>query len=165
MKQLDFTLSLIDKLSRPLKQVQNNVTGFAEKSTAAFTKIGGGVLALAGTGMTIKGALSPAIEMYDALNEAAAKGIDDSALKTVQRDALTFSTTSPGGDISFLTSQAAIATRCQRRSAAFSLLRHSEPPLKKIVCTAGRWRVTAWPKKSFADQNRTTPHPPAVFGS
>ena len=73
MKQLDFTLSLIDKLSRPLKQVQNNVTGFAEKSTAAFTKIGGGVLALAGTGMAIKGALSPAIEMYDALNEAAAK--------------------------------------------------------------------------------------------
>ncbi len=44
-----------------------------KKSTAAFTKIGGGVLALAGTGMAIKGALSPAIEMYDALNEAAAK--------------------------------------------------------------------------------------------
>ena len=35
---------------------------------------------------------------------------------------------SPGGDISFLTSQAAIATRCKRRSAAFSLLRRSEPP-------------------------------------
>ncbi|UYW75314.1 hypothetical protein OFY05_09580 [Pseudocitrobacter faecalis] len=26
-------------------------------------------------------------------------------------------------------------------------LRHSEQPLKQIVCTAGRWRVTAWPKK------------------
>jgi hypothetical protein len=53
MKQLDFTLSLIDKLSRPLKQVQNNVTGFADKSKAAFMQIGGGVLALAGTGMAI----------------------------------------------------------------------------------------------------------------
>jgi hypothetical protein len=42
MKQLDFTLSLIDKLSRPLKQVQNNVTGFADKSKAAFMQIGGG---------------------------------------------------------------------------------------------------------------------------
>lgn len=104
MKQLDFTLSLIDKLSRPLKQVQNNVTGFAEKSTAAFTKIGGGVLALAGTGMAIKGALSPAIEMYDALNEAAAKGIDDSALKTVQRDALTFSTTYGASAVEFVKS-------------------------------------------------------------
>ncbi|EJG4065453.1 hypothetical protein M9496_004828, partial [Salmonella enterica] len=50
MKQLDFTLSLIDKLSRPLKQAQSSVTGFAEKSKAAFMQIGGGVLALAGTG-------------------------------------------------------------------------------------------------------------------
>ncbi|RUO03426.1 phage tail tape measure protein [Enterobacter bugandensis] len=108
MKQLDFTLSLIDKLSRPLKQVQNNVTGFAEKSTAAFTKIGGGVLALAGTGMAIKGALSPAIEMYDALNEAAAKGIDDSALKTVQRDALTFSATYGASAVQFVQSTESI---------------------------------------------------------
>jgi TP901 family phage tail tape measure protein len=91
MKQLDFTLSLIDKLSRPLKQAQNNVVGFAEKSTAAFKQIGGGAVALAATGLAIKGALSPAIEMYDALNDAAANGIDNTSLKTVQRDALTFS--------------------------------------------------------------------------
>lgn len=104
MKQLDFTLSLIDKLSRPLKQVQGNVTGFAEKSKAAFMQIGGGVLALAGTGMAIKGALSPAIEMYDALNDAAAKGIEDSALKTVQRDALRFSTTYGASAVEFVKS-------------------------------------------------------------
>lgn len=104
MKQLDFTLSLIDKLSRPLKQVQNNVTGFADKSKAAFMRIGGGVLALAGTGMAIKGALSPAIEMYDALNDAAAKGIDSTALKTVQRDALTFSTTYGASAVEFVKS-------------------------------------------------------------
>lgn len=104
MKQLDFTLSLIDKLSRPLKQVQNNVTGFADKSKAAFARIGGGVLALAGTGMAIKGALSPAIEMYDALNDAAAKGIDSTALKTVQREALTFSTTYGASAVEFVKS-------------------------------------------------------------
>ncbi|MGL3099848.1 phage tail tape measure protein [Enterobacter asburiae] len=104
MKQLDFTLSLIDKLSRPLKQVQNNVTGFADKSKAAFMRIGGGVLALAGTGMAIKGALSPAIEMYDALNDAAAKGIDSTALKTVQRDALAFSTTYGASAVEFVKS-------------------------------------------------------------
>ncbi|MCK7150967.1 phage tail tape measure protein [Enterobacter roggenkampii] len=104
MKQLDFTLSLIDKLSRPLKQVQNNVTGFADKSKAAFMQIGGGVLALAGTGMAIKGALSPAIEMYDALNDAAAKGIDSTALKTVQRDALAFSTTYGASAVEFVKS-------------------------------------------------------------
>lgn len=104
MKQLDFTLSLIDKLSRPLKQVQGNVTGFAEKSKAAFMQIGGGAVALAGVGMAIKGALSPAIEMYDALNDAAAKGIEDSALKTVQRDALRFSTTYGTSAVEFVKS-------------------------------------------------------------
>ncbi|HDW0119037.1 TPA: phage tail tape measure protein [Enterobacter asburiae] len=104
MKQLDFTLSLIDKLSRPLKQVQNNVTGFADKSKAAFARIGGGALALAGTGMAIKGALSPAIEMYDTLNDAAAKGIDSTALKTVQRDALAFSTTYGASAVEFVKS-------------------------------------------------------------
>ena len=82
MKQLDFTLSLIDKLSRPLKQVQNNVTGFADKSKAAFMQIGGGALALAGTGMAIKGALSPAIEMYDALTFSTTYGA--SAVEFVQ---------------------------------------------------------------------------------
>lgn len=104
MKQLDFTLSLIDKLSRPLKQAQGNVTGFAEKSKAAFMQIGGGAVALAGVGMAIKGALSPAIEMYDALNDAAAKGVDDSALKTVQRDALRFSTTYGASAVEFVKS-------------------------------------------------------------
>lgn len=108
MKQLDFTLNLIDKLSRPLKQVQNNVTGFAEKSNAAFTRIGGGVLALAGAGMAIKGALSPAIEMYDALTDAAAKGIGSSVLKTVQRDALAFSTTYGASAVEFVQSTESI---------------------------------------------------------
>lgn len=110
MKQLDFTLSLIDKLTRPLKQVQSSVTGFAEKSKAAFTQIGGGALALAGTGMAIKGALSPAIEMYDALNDAAAKGIDDQALKTVQRDALRFSMTYGASAVEFVQSTESINT-------------------------------------------------------
>ncbi|MGT8783968.1 phage tail tape measure protein [Klebsiella oxytoca] len=108
MKQLDFTLSLIDKLSRPLKQVQNNVTGFAEKSNAAFMRIGGGVLALAGAGMAIKGALSPAIEMYDALTDAAPKGIGSSVLKTVQRDALAFSTTYGASAVEFVQSTESI---------------------------------------------------------
>lgn len=108
MKQLDFTLSLIDKLSRPLKQVQGNVTGFAEKSNAAFKQIGGGVLGLVGVGMAIKGALSPAIEMFDAISDASAKGIDDGALKTVRRDALAFSTTYGASAVAFVQSTESI---------------------------------------------------------
>lgn len=91
MKQLEFTLSLIDKLTRPLKQAQGAVKGFAENSQAHFAKVGIGAAALWGVGQTIQGALSPAIEMYDALQEASARGVDDTALKSVRDSALTFS--------------------------------------------------------------------------
>lgn len=129
MKQLDFTLSLIDKLSRPLKQAQGSVTGFAEKSKEAFMQIGGGVLALAGTGMAIKGALSPAIEMYDALNDAAAKGIDDSALKAVQRDALRFSTTYGASAVEFVQSTESI------NAAIAGLTGNELPKVTKVANT------------------------------
>lgn len=104
MKQLDFTLSLIDKLTRPLKQAQGSVSGFAEKSKNAFKQIGAGSLAMWGVAQAIQGALSPAIEMYDALNDAAAKGIDDTSLKTVQRDALRFSMTYGASAVEFVKS-------------------------------------------------------------
>lgn len=129
MKQLDFTLSLIDKLSRPLKQAQSSVTGFAEKSKAAFMQIGGGVLALAGTGMAIRGALSSAVEMYDALNDAAAKGIDDQALKAVQRDALRFSTTYGASAVEFVQSTESI------NSAIAGLAGNELPKVTKVANT------------------------------
>ncbi|EFB7475798.1 phage tail tape measure protein [Salmonella enterica subsp. enterica serovar Newport] len=129
MKQLDFTLSLIDKLSRPLKQAQSSVTGFAEKSKAAFMQIGGGVLALTGTGMAIRGALSPAIEMYDALNDAASKGIDDQALKAVQRDALRFSTTYGASAVEFVQSTESI------NSAIAGLTGNELPKVTKVANT------------------------------
>ncbi|ECT4561420.1 phage tail tape measure protein [Salmonella enterica] len=129
MKQLDFTLSLIDKLSRPLKQAQSSVTGFAEKSKEAFMQIGGGVLALAGTGMAIRGALSPAVEMYDALNDAAAKGIDDQALKAVQRDALRFSTTYGASAVEFVQSTESI------NSAIAGLAGNELPKVTKVANT------------------------------
>ncbi|PPS50415.1 phage tail tape measure protein [Citrobacter braakii] len=108
MKQLDFTLSLIDKLTRPLKQAQASVTGFADKSKDAFKRIGVGALAMWGVAQTVRGALSPAIDMFDALNEASARGIDSTALQTVQRDALLFSATYGASAVEFVNSTAQI---------------------------------------------------------
>ncbi|WP_408517553.1 phage tail tape measure protein [Salmonella enterica] len=116
-------------MSRPLKQAQSSVTGFAEKSKAAFMQIGGGVLALAGTGMAIRGALSPAIEMYDALNDAASKGIDDQALKAVQRDALRFSTTYGASAVEFVQSTESI------NSAIAGLTGNELPKVTKVANT------------------------------
>lgn len=109
MKQLDFTLSLIDKLTRPLKQAQASVEGFADKSRDAFKRIGVGALAAWGVGQTIKGALTPAIEMYDALSEASARGVDSTALKTVQRDAMLFSVKYGTAAVDFVNSTADIS--------------------------------------------------------
>ncbi|EJY8355124.1 phage tail tape measure protein, partial [Cronobacter sakazakii] len=98
-----------DKLTRPLKQAQNSVTGFADKSKEAFKRIGGGALAMWGVAETVKGALSPAIEMYDALNEASARGVDSTALKTVQRDAMRFSMAYGASAVEFVNSTAEIS--------------------------------------------------------
>ncbi|EMA9486875.1 TPA: phage tail tape measure protein [Yersinia enterocolitica] len=91
MKHLDFTLSMIDKITRPLKQVQSSVKGFAESSQAAFGKIAVGGAALFGVVQGIKGALGPAADFAGALNEASAKGVSDSALQKMSTDALKFS--------------------------------------------------------------------------
>lgn len=108
MKQLDFTLSLIDKLTRPLKQAQKSVTGFADQSQKSFRRIGLGAVALWGVGQTIKGALSPAIEMYDALNDASARGISSNALASVRKDAMLFSTAYGTSAVDFVNSTADI---------------------------------------------------------
>ncbi|WP_166506374.1 hypothetical protein [Sodalis glossinidius] len=85
MKQLDFTLSLIDKLTRPLKQAQASVSDFAEKSRTAFSHIGLGAAGLVGAGLSIKGALGPAMAFDEALKSASARGMDDNTLARVGR--------------------------------------------------------------------------------
>ncbi|ECQ0151636.1 phage tail tape measure protein, partial [Salmonella enterica] len=84
---------------------------------------------LAGTGMAIRGALSPAIEMYDALNDAASKGIDDQALKAVQRDALRFSTTYGASAVEFVQSTESI------NSAIAGLTGNELPKVTKVANT------------------------------
>lgn len=108
MNELDFELRLIDRLTRPLRQAQRSVTAFADKSKDAFNRIGMGALAMWGVAQTIKGALSPAIEMYDALQEASARGVDDNALKTVSRDATLFSMKYGASAVEFVNSTAEI---------------------------------------------------------
>lgn len=93
MNNLDFTLSLIDKFTRPLKVAQNSAVQFADKSVQAFKRIGIGGAALYAVGQSIGGMLAPAFDMFNALREQSAWGIDSGVLKSVQRDALAFSAT------------------------------------------------------------------------
>lgn len=91
MSHLDFTLSLIDKLTRPLKTAQSSLTGFAEKSQASFTKIGIGAAAVWGVAQSIAGVVGPAYEMNAALSEVGAKGVAEDTLKKLSSEALKFS--------------------------------------------------------------------------
>ncbi|EKM3796191.1 hypothetical protein PUS51_005191, partial [Escherichia coli] len=52
--QLDFIINLTDQLTRPLRQVQESVTGFAERSQGAFARIGVGVAGLWGVAEGIR---------------------------------------------------------------------------------------------------------------
>ncbi|EIT9691784.1 phage tail tape measure protein, partial [Salmonella enterica subsp. enterica serovar Newport] len=72
---------------------------------------------------------SPAIEMYDALNDAASKGIDDQALKAVQRDALRFSTTYGASAVEFVQSTESI------NSAIAGLTGNELPKVTKVANT------------------------------
>lgn len=91
MSHLDFTLSLIDKLTRPLKTAQSSLSGFAEKSQASFAKIGIGAAAVWGVAQSIAGVVGPAYEMNAALNEVGSKGVAEGALKKLSSEALKFS--------------------------------------------------------------------------
>lgn len=127
MNSLDFTLSLIDKFTRPLRAAQNSAVQFADKSVQAFKRIGIGGAALYGVGQSIGGMLAPAFDMFNALQEQSARGIDSGVLKSVQRDALAFSTTYGTVATDFVSSTAEI------NSAIAGLTGQELPKVTKVA--------------------------------
>ncbi|MBP6518680.1 phage tail tape measure protein [Shewanella sp.] len=109
MSELDFTLSLIDNITKPIRQVQSAVSGFARDSQVAFGKIAVGGAGLAGAFWSIKNILDPAIEMNDAMMTASLQGIDDGVMANVAKDALKFSAQYGKSSIDFVKSTTAIS--------------------------------------------------------
>ncbi|ELW7418182.1 phage tail tape measure protein [Salmonella enterica] len=88
--ELDFTLSLVDKLTKPLKQVQSALTGFADKATADFKRIGGGALALWGVNKALMGMMRPAYDLQDALDDSVGSGYAAAGLNKLTKAANAF---------------------------------------------------------------------------
>lgn len=88
--ELDFTLSLVDKLTRPLKQAQSAVTGFADKATADFKRLGFGVAGLWGAAQGIKGLVNPARDMEAALAEVSSLDVANKTLDQLRKTSQTF---------------------------------------------------------------------------
>ncbi|MEX6367450.1 phage tail tape measure protein [Providencia huaxiensis] len=91
MNSLDFTLSLIDNVTQPLKQAQSALSNFANESQKAFTQSAIGVAGLAGALFSLKGLLDPALQMNEALQTASLQGMDAGAMKNVTQAAMKFS--------------------------------------------------------------------------
>ena len=147
MADLDFTLSLIDNMTRPLRQVQSSVSGFAQESAAAFGKVAIGAAALWGVGAPITAALDPAIQMFDAMQEASARGINDDALAKVTDDALKFSVRYGESAVEFVKSSAEI-------NAAVAGLTNAELPRVTVVANtaAKALKSTAGEASEFMGQ-------------
>lgn len=147
MADLDFTLSLIDNMTRPLRQVQSSVSGFAQESAAAFGKVAIGAAALWGVGASITAALDPAIQMFDAMQEASARGINDDALAKVTDDALKFSVRYGESAVEFVKSSAEI-------NAAVAGLTNAELPRVTVVANtaAKALKSTAGEASEFMGQ-------------
>lgn len=90
-RELDFILSLVDNVTRPLRAVQGGVTSFANSSQQAFRRIGLGSVALWGVGQAMGGLLAPARDMNRALGEVQSLGVDTSSLRTLRDESLKFS--------------------------------------------------------------------------
>lgn len=88
--ELDFTLSLVDKLTKPLKQAQSAVTGFADKATADFKRLGFGVAGLWGVAQGIKGLVNPARDMEAALAEVSSLDVANKTLDQLRKTSQNF---------------------------------------------------------------------------
>lgn len=122
--QLDFTLALIDKITRPLRQAEAGVKDFASKSNQAFRNIAVGGAGLFGVGMGIKAVLQPAHEMNMALGEVRSLGTAENALNSLRDAAMNFSIAYGGSATDFVKSsydiQSAISGLAGDDLAAFT---------------------------------------------
>lgn len=88
--ELDFTLSLVDKLTKPLKQAQSALTGFADKTEASFKRIGIGAAGLWGVAQGLKGIVNPARDMEGALAEVSSLDVANRTLDQLRKTSQTF---------------------------------------------------------------------------
>ncbi|QBY41982.1 phage tail tape measure protein [Arsenophonus nasoniae] len=109
MSELDFTLSLIDNITKPIRKLQSVVANFAHDSQVAFGKMAIGGAGLVGAFWSVKSILDPAIEMNQAMMSASLQGIDSGVMDKIAKDALKFAAQYGKSSIDFVNSTTAIS--------------------------------------------------------
>ena len=75
-ENLKVTISLLDRISKPLKGIRGSVVGLSNQITAATTQMRGGFQLAVGAGLGLVGVLAPAFLLEDALSRVGVTGKD-----------------------------------------------------------------------------------------
>jgi len=104
LNNLNFMVSLTDRVSGPMGKVMNAVDQASNKFQSGAQKIGYGVAGIAGAAYSVNRLLEPTKEMQRALGDVKSLDVADDALAKLQRTALEFSTKYGGTAADFVKS-------------------------------------------------------------
>ncbi|MGL6539077.1 phage tail tape measure protein [Aeromonas hydrophila] len=90
-EQLIMRIALIDAVTRPLEGVNNQLSKVKETAQSGFANLAGGGAAILAGGLAIQAALTPAIEMDQALQDLPGTQLSEQTLKQLGDTALQFS--------------------------------------------------------------------------
>ena len=91
LEKLMFTIGLVDKISKPVASINNQIGELVSTAKSGFSDMAVGAAGLVGTGMAIQQMLGPAIEMDRALGEVKSLGVNQEALGKLSSAAIDFS--------------------------------------------------------------------------
>lgn len=124
LQQLDFMVSLIDKVSGPAGKMMTTMDTVITNIQSGYKKIGYGAAGLVGTGMALDRLIAPTKELNRALGEVESLGVVDEVLDKVTKSALDFTSAYGGSAAEFVSSsydiQSAIAGLAGNELAQFT---------------------------------------------
>ncbi|GLR75990.1 phage tail tape measure protein [Aliivibrio sifiae] len=91
LDKLMLQVAIIDQATKPLKSIGAEVTNVSDAGRAGMNQVAGGAAGLIASGLAIKSALMPAIEMDRKLGEVASLGVVGEDLNKLKNTALMFS--------------------------------------------------------------------------
>ena len=108
LEKLMFSIGVRDEASGPVGKLQKVLNSTQKQAGAAFGKIGGGALAVAGAGLAVQTLVAPALEMNRALAEGSSLDVDAKGLRMLDATAKRYAMSYGGSAKEFVDASYAI---------------------------------------------------------
>lgn len=108
LEKLMFSIGVRDEASGPVGKLQKILNSTQKQAGAAFGKIGGGALAVAGAGLAVQTLVAPALEMNRALAEVSSLDVDAKGLRMLDATAKRYAMSYGGSAKEFVDASYAI---------------------------------------------------------